>query len=274
MTNRDLIIIEHRLTERDREILRTLKETRCLFTYHIRRLFFIGLKHTGSATRMTQRTMKRLKEHGLVDVMMDRRIGGVRAGSSSFIWYLTEQGHRLLELDQKYDDGRKKRSRFTEPADSTLSHRMAVNECYVKLIEMERQGLLKVTEVSFEPDNWRSFQYKDQAEILKPDLLIATSHHNYNYRFFIEMDLSTESIDTIIKKCIRYHRYLKSGIEQATSKVFPFVLFIVKDERRRQKMEAAIQTHFKNQPDIFIISTPDEYEAIMTSLTFPEDRLC
>ena len=203
--------------------------------------------------------------------MMERRIGGIRKGSSSHIWYLTERGNKLLMLDQKYVA---KRTRYLEPAGSTLSHRMAVNECYVQAMEMEHNGKLRVKEASFEPDNWRSFSYEGKTDILKPDLFLATKHHGYEYRYFVEMDLSSEAISTIVDKCFRYHKYLSSGKEQQAHGVFPITLWIVRDEKRKAKMEDAIRTHFKTHPNIFVVITADEYESIMTASAIPAEKLC
>ena len=274
MTNNKLILIEYQLTDKDKAILRTLRDAKCLFTYHIRKLFYYDAKNVRSGSRSTQFTLKRLKEYGLVDVMVDRRIGGVRAGSSSYIWYLTEQGNRLLNLSQKYKDDVPKRTRFMEPADSTLGHRMAISECFVQLNELEHEGKLAIKEVAFEPNNWHYFDFKGKNEILKPDLFIVTSHDGYEYRFFVEIDLSTESIDTVLKKCIRYHKYLQTDTEQKAYGVFPFVLWIVKDEKRKTKLEHAIRTHLKNHPNIFLVITAEKFSDIMTTASFPSDNLC
>lgn len=274
LTVMQLMAIEYQLTDRDRQILKGLKVMKCLFTYQIQKLYCSDLKTQKSAANTTYRIMKRLREYGLVDTLVDRMIGGIKAGSAPYIWYLTEQGHRLLLLDNKYPEGNVKRKRFMEPASSTLAHRMAVNECYVQLKDLEHQGQLEVLEASFEPDNWRDFIYKDKKESLKPDLTIATNHHGYECHFFIEMDLSTESLDTITKKCIRYHKYLQTNIEQTQYGFFPIVLFIVKDEKRKQKLDNAIRSRFQGLVNIFLVITADEFQDIMTTSDIPEDRLC
>lgn len=275
-TLRQLQILEHQLTDRDKEILRLLRDTKSMFTYHIRRLCFSDSVNEQAAARAANRNLKKLKDYGLIDALVNRRIGGVRAGSASYIWYLTEQGNRLLDLDNKYDDEKKpKRTRFSEPADSTLGHRMAIVECFVQLVEITRRKRnFKLNEVFFEPANWQYFTFKDKPEILKPDLTISLSHHGYEYRFFIEMDLSTESIDTVIRKCIRYHKYMKSNIEQDRHGVFPYVLWIVRDENRQKKLENAITTHLKKHPNIFIVIPAVELESIITARDIPEDKLC
>ncbi len=276
LTLRQLQIIEYQLTDRDREILKLLRDTKSMFTYQIRRVCFSDSVNEKAAARAANRNLRKLKDLGLIDALVDRRIGGVRAGSSSYIWYLTEQGNKLLDMDKESSDEKKpKRNRFYEPADSTLGHRMAIVECFVQLVEITRKRKsFKLKEVFFEPSNWQYFTYKDKPEILKPDLTISLSHHGYEYRFFIEMDLGTESIDTVISKCIRYHKYMKSGVEQDKHGVFPYVLWIVKDEKRQNKLETAIKTHLKKHPNIFIVIPAVELESIITARDIPEDKLC
>ncbi len=46
---------------------------------------------------------------------------------------------------------------------------------------------------------------------LKPDLFAATKSDGYEDRWFIEIDLSTESPSTIIGKCDRYRDYYRSS---------------------------------------------------------------
>lgn len=269
-----LQIMEYYLTPQDKQILRILKDTKCLFTYHIRRVCFTDSATPQAAARATNRHLKKLRDLGLVDSLVNRRIGGVRAGSASYIWYLTEQGNRLLNLDTKYSNEKPKRTRFHEPADNTLCHQMAIAEFWVQLVELGyKLEDFTLEEAEFEPANWRYYQYGSKSEILKPDLLVALSHHQTDYRWFIEIDLGTEAITTIINKCIRYHKYLQSGIEQQTYGVFPAVLWIVKDEARKQKLEKAIRRELKTEINIFIIATADELESIITAEHLPADRL-
>lgn len=275
ITLRQLQVMEYQLTPRDRVILHLLRDTRSLFTYHIRRVCFTDAANDQAAARATNRNMKKLRDLGLVDVITNRRIGGVRAGSASYIWYLTEQGNRLLNLDNKYEDTGPKRTRFSEPADSTLGHRMAINECYVQLTEIAREEEnFRLKEAKFEPNNWQYFDFHGRQEILKPDLTVVVSHHGNEYRFMIEMDLGTESVNTIISKCSRYHKYLETGIEQREHGVFPLVLFIVKDKKRQAKCETEIKLRLKNKLNIFLFITADEFKSVITSPIIPTYKLC
>ena len=52
--------------------------------------------------------------------------------------------------------------------------------------------------------------------------------------YFIELDLSTESPNTLARKMAAYRALWSSGVEQASRGVFPKVLWIVPDLRRHQ----------------------------------------
>ena len=71
--------------------------------------------------------MKHLASSSLV-AHLKRRIGGARAGSTSYIWHLTEAGQRFIYLVQTSHTGQTKRLRLTEPSWAFLAHTLAITE--------------------------------------------------------------------------------------------------------------------------------------------------
>jgi hypothetical protein len=57
---------------------------------------------------------------------LDRQIGGIRAGSSGYVYSLGAVGHRLLHPDRT-------RRRLHEVRDGFLQHTLAIAELYVSL---------------------------------------------------------------------------------------------------------------------------------------------
>ena len=102
----ELLALIDRLSERDLGILYSLKLAKYLVTHQIQRLHFSDSATPATAIRAAARTMRRLKSHGLVR-HFPRPIGGVRAGSGSYIWYLTEAGQRLLAIHNKEEQPRR-----------------------------------------------------------------------------------------------------------------------------------------------------------------------
>lgn len=158
------------LTEREREILASLKKCKFLLTGQIQRLHIIDASTQKAARRAAARELRKLKDYGLV-ATLERRIGGTRAGSGSLIWHLTEAGERFLAMENSEQYSRR---RYLEPSRMFLRHSLAVSECYVQLVEIYRRtpGLTLLT-ADWEPDCWRPYTQHGKIISLKPDLFIA-----------------------------------------------------------------------------------------------------
>ena len=257
-----LVELLDRLSSRDFEILISLKHARYLLTGQIKRLHFAESPKPQAGMRATTRNMFRLKEYGLVKTF-ERRIGGIRAGSASYIWCLTEPGQRLLDLQNgEYDPRRTRSHRYLEPSYIHIRHTLAIAECYVQLVEISRKyRKLVFTHVEWEPECWRLYTHNGHDLQLKPDLFAVTYNDGYEDRWFIEIDLATEAMPVVMDKCKRYHQYLNTGIEQRKHNgVFPIAVWIVPDESRKQKMIEAIKKTFKDAPKMFAVIVAEEFE--------------
>lgn len=249
-----------RLSGRDREILTAAQRYRYLLTGQIQRLYFTGSTTPTAAHRAATRALRRLKELGLLDHLA-RRIGGVRAGSGGLVWHLTHAGERLLYLENHTLTPTK---RFSEPSPYFLAHTLAVADIAVQLTELcRRQHTLKLTTLQPEPDCWRTFSEYGALQSLKPDLFAITVSGQYEDRWFIEVDLDTESSNKIIDKCERYHKYYRSGLEQRESGVFPLTVWIVPSMERKEKLITHIRKAFDKQPRLFAVITADELEPLV-----------
>lgn len=248
------------LTRRDREILASLKKCKFLLTGQIQRLHITNASTQKAAQRAAARELRKLKDYGLV-ATLERRIGGSRAGSGSLIWHLTEAGERFLVMDNPEQYTRR---RYLEPSRMFLKHSLAISECYVQLVEICRRtpGLTLLT-ADWEPDCWRPYTQHGKIVSLKPDLFAATKSDGYEDRWFIEIDLSTESPSTIIGKCDRYRDYYRSGLEQKQFGVFPVVVWLVLDTGRKDRLRTAIQEAYPKGGKLFIVITADEFERLV-----------
>lgn len=243
------------LSNRDREILAAIQRYRYLLTSQLQRLYFTDAATPTAALRAAARSMKKLKEMGLVE-HLTRRIGGVRAGSGGLVWHLTHAGERLLYLENHTLTPTK---RFSEPSPYFLAHTLAVTDIAVQLTELcRKQHALKLVTIQPEPECWRTYSEYGAIQSLKPDLFAITVSGQYEDRWFVEMDLSTESPNKIIDKCERYHKYYRSGLEQQESGVFPLTVWIVPGVERKEKLIACIKKAFDKQPRLFAVITADE----------------
>lgn len=248
------------LSERDRDILTVVQRYRYLLTGQIQRLYFYTAATPTAAHRAAARALKRLRGLGLVDHLA-RRIGGVRAGSGGLVWYLTHAGERLLRLHEQTTSPAR---RFFEPSPYFLAHSLAVAEVAVHLTEICReQHGMKLTALQPEPECWRTYSEYGSMLSLKPDLFAIAVSGQYEDRWFIEVDLATESPSKVVDKCERYHKYYRSGLEQQEAGVFPLTVWIVPTAERKEKLIKHIREAFDKQPRLFAIITKDELWALV-----------
>lgn len=219
------------LSDRDLDIVREVGAFRVLSADQIRRRFFPVLEFgsPAGALRRSQRVLKRLVVDGVLETL-DRRVGGVRAGSAGHCYVLGYRGQRLLNPD------RRARSRYAL-GERFVEHALAVAELAVRLVDVERRGEIEVVEVQPEPAAWRQFVGSSgQVEVLKPDLFTAVGVVANEYRWFVEVDRATESLTRVERKCRLYLAYLHSGREQEAHGVFPKVLWTVPHEKRYRQV--------------------------------------
>lgn len=249
-----------RLAERDKQILASIQRCRYLLTGQIQRLYFFDAATPAAAQRAAARALKKLRGMGLINHLA-RRIGGVRAGSGGLVWYLTHAGERLLRLGEQPASPVR---RFFEPSPYFLAHSLAVSEIVVQLTELcrERRGT-KLTVLQPEPECWRTYSEYGAILSLKPDLFAITVSGQYEDRWFIEVDLDTESPAKIIDKCERYHKYYRSGLEQRETGMFPLTVWIVPTAERKKKLITYIREAFDKQPKLFAVITNDELRSLI-----------
>lgn len=145
-----------------------------------------------------------------------------------------------------------------------MAHTLAVAEVAVQLTEL-CQGAknLMLSALQPEPECWRTYSEYGAMQSLKPDLFASTVSGQYEDRWFIEVDLDTESPSKIIDKCEKYHKYYRTGLEQQEAKVFPLTVWIVPTSDRKERLLAHIREAFHHLPKLFVVITKDELEHLV-----------
>lgn len=120
---RQLEMIADQLDHIDHRLLSLLRTHRYATTRQLSDISRLATAYASarSALRQTTRRLNRHRHLGLVD-HLERRIGGVRAGSTGYIWHLREPGHRLVAPE------RTTRHRTTEPSHAFLAHTLVITE--------------------------------------------------------------------------------------------------------------------------------------------------
>ncbi|MBF0697396.1 replication-relaxation family protein [Actinomyces bowdenii] len=264
---RQLQAITEQLDTTDHDLLELLATHRYATTSQLAQLTNLEGRWATqrSALRQTTRRLSRHRRLGLVDHLA-RRIGGVRAGSSGFVWYLREPGHRLIAQQHSTDQqptgtgqtsavaGR--RRRHSEPSHAFLAHTLAITQTRLTIEEAARDAGGRLTLLATEPACWRSWILPSGAQRwLKPDLeAITTTPEGEEYHWLIEIDLGTENPARLLTKCHTYQDHLSSGTEQAgNGGYYPQVVWVMNSAKRAEWLERQIQTDQYLMPGLFKI---------------------
>ncbi|MET4669116.1 hypothetical protein ABID94_001979 [Streptomyces sp. PvR018] len=229
--------VRHRLSDRDLAVLGALQRVRLLSVRQLQRLFFVD-GSPSARTRRAQLLMTRLTKLGVV-VRFSRVIGGIRAGSSGYIYGLSGLGQAVINADGPAG-GKRRRTWETKPY--FQDHMLEVSELYVQLVEQHWAGHGELLAFDSEPSAWRHFTGPGgELVVVKPDAYIRLGTAALENSTFLEVDLSTETLPTIQRKSQRYIDYWRSGVEQQRRGVFPKVLWLVKDEHRQERIDGVIR---------------------------------
>lgn len=253
LTTARLNELANNLTELDRAILVTLRRVRLASGQQLRRLHFAT---SPSPERRCRQVLQRLTDRRLL-ARLDRRVGGLGAGSASFLYSLDIAGRKLTDET----DTSRLRGPFT-PGHLFISHTLAITELYVTLVEAERRNSgWEVAAFVTEPGCWQRFMGPGGGLItLKPDAFVQTATAEYLDSWFVEMDLGTESRPALARKCDVYRSYWQSGAHKAT---FPKVLFVVPDANRVAIVRSVLSRLQGNAERIFAVCQMNEAVAVM-----------
>jgi hypothetical protein len=252
-------VLELQLTDRDIRILEDLDQFRLLTTRQIQRLHLpvrpLGAHATiSAATRGTTRILTRLESLGIV-ARLERRIGGVKHGSASTIWHLGSAGERFL----RHRRGDATRRRYQEPGLMFVTHTLAVADVAVRLREHARAGHFDLLQLQSEPACWRPFTAATGEPVtLKPDLFAVTADTSTETHSFVEVDLGTEHMPAITRKCRVYQRYERTGIEQTEHGLFPAIVWIVPTQKRARDIRDAITKERALDPELFWVVATEQ----------------
>lgn len=245
-------------SDRDIAVLRLLLRFRLMTTTQLQRLIMTEGSPATRARRMRS-VLQRLRQSGVIG-QLDRHIGGIRAGSDGTVYRLTGRGLAVLNRV----DGSERRRVGGEPGERYVRHVLAVSDLYVRLNEHTRSHADDLIAFDAEPACWRTYPAPHGGTVtLRPDAFVRAASGDFEHASFVEVDLATESLTTISRKCRAYVAYWQSGVEHRRLGTFPRVVWLVPDERREQQVAAVIARMPTTHRPLFAVTTPERAVAVL-----------
>jgi hypothetical protein len=247
----DIDRIRERLAPRDLAVIDQIYTLRLMTGAQIQAVHFPLCDHESdhASARARRRVLQRLVRDGLL-VRLERRVGGVKGGSSGYIFGASALGQRIMDGNRH--------TRFREPSATFVTHTLAITQLVVDVIEAQRARKIELLHLEPEPRCWRAYTTPSGREIVRPDMFVAIAQGEFEHHWFVEIDLGTETINRRLTKCAQYDAYYRSGTEQARHDLFPRVLWAVPNVRIAAELQARIQQSRRLTSDIFAVVTSDE----------------
>jgi Replication-relaxation len=254
--------LDEKLLERERAAISVLLEMRFLSTRQVERWVFDGSTPLARA-RASRRSIAKLVELGIIR-HLERRIGGVRAGSAGHINVLTPLGLRLAAFYGWITFEQARRTR--EPGGQFVRHYLAVAEAHLRVVEAQARDELEVLERQAEPAAWREFTGPSGARaMLKPDAFFALGFGSEGAHWFLEVDRATVGGATLDRKLSTYVDYWNSAREVLGGGVSLKVLWLAPDTHRLDQLQQAFRRTPAETRDLFRGALFDDLMPVLTN---------
>ena len=218
---------------------------------------------SASALRQTQRHLASLAQQRLL-TSLERRVGGWQGGSAVTIWAATTRGQRLVAAENGEDEEVPRRQRPREVSTTFLDHLLAITEVRTSIEEAVRQETDTEAAVALEPECWRTaLSPSGQVQVLRPDLAVTVTSPAYEDRYLVEVDRATENPGRVIATCWRYQEHQAASSQASDGSVFPLVVWLVPNDRRRHRLERAIAHSTGLLRDLFRVIRLDQLPTLI-----------
>ena len=96
------------------------------------------------------------------------------------------------------------------------------------------------------------------SRTLKPDLGVVTRTPKFEDVWFFEVDRDTETPARVVRKFFQYQEYRDTGTEQLVLGIFPAVVWVVPNRKRREALRARLSEEQNLNDELFVVIQPDE----------------
>jgi protein involved in plasmid replication-relaxation len=249
--------IASELTDLDWSLLSFVASSRLATSRQlIRRFWSDDPKADPARARAAGRALKRLSGWRVLDPLPGRRRGGVGGGSAVLVYSVGVAGAKLLARRGLH------LRRLGAPGSHYVNHTITCTGVVVDLYAAHQRGDLDLIEVQQEPQSHRAFLGPWGARLwVRPDLFVRVGVGALEDRWFVEVDLATEHVGTLLTKAKRYLSHYRSGSEQSQFGIYPRVLWLVPDDRRAGQIEGVLRRLPTEAQRMFAVCRLDQVAA-------------
>jgi hypothetical protein len=253
--------VKGRLGDRAESMTLDVARCRLMSGSQLQRLYFPTSNHASfpAAARSCRRVLRRLVDEQILRAL-DRRIGGVRAGSQGLVYEVGQAGRRWL--GDQHPGGRR------QPTTWFVEHTLAVAEWYVSLKLSERSGYCSNLVVQVEAEARRSFIGGIGRQMIAPDLFVNLVAGSDELAWWVEVDKGTEHQMTLRTKIERFQAYYMTGLEGLRLGFFPRVLFIIEEDQRLNDIKRASKAA-RTALGLVAVVTKDQALTVLLGQTEP-----
>jgi protein involved in plasmid replication-relaxation len=245
------------LGERDRAVVRRVFDLRFVSGGQLMRLHFADVP-----PRTAREALLRLTR---LDVLarLPRSVGGVRAGSAGYVYRVGPAGQRVAALLGWQPAASKWHSHV--PGTLFVAHALQVAELHAQLAEADRARRLELIELAAEVASRRRYGGPVGQRILKPDSYVRLGNGDYEFVYFIEVDMGTEGSRALEAKLRQYVEYEASGQEQERRGVFPLTVWLTPDAGRAEVIAGCVGRLPRSAQELFRVACFDEVLPLLTA---------
>lgn len=252
LTRQRVSQLNQALTSRERSIVESVALLGLMTGEQLRQLYFTDLGSLKSSKRSSQQSLRSLTQRELL-ARLERRVGGVRSGSSGYVYALGRAGQQIVRRRRSETTRRSRRTH--EPGEAFVAHRVACAQLFVELQLEQVAGGLRLEKYLGEPDCWRRrIGPFGKPLTLKPDGFARLAAGDRLLHWFIEMDLATESQTVIARKGRAYLEHYASGAERD---VMPRVIWIAPNPERAMSIQTTLHALEGPTAELHIVSTSE-----------------
>ena len=213
------------LSARDADVVRLVGWLGQASSAHLRVQLFTGLSDT-TFDRSASRLLAARYLH-----RVGRRSTGVSIGASPIVYQLGVKGWAFCNMPGAY-----------QRSTAVNEHSLGVADVFVALSEAHRAGHIEL-------DSEKQFLLEYEVGAVRADVWaeFAIPSRGGSVAYYLEIDLGSERPIRIEEKCAGYWQAYTTSPDD----YWPYVVFVVPDERRKREVERVLRSLPSEQQELF-----------------------